>query len=193
MGVTGLLLIGRIYAIALAMPFVPGVELGLLMIALFGTAGALGACLATIAGLVLSLSVGTLLPAGLTLGILERLRIDPTGGCIMPGARRNQGVSAARSGWSRRLGGLLLRHRYLAFAVSLNFPGNSAVGGGGGLALLCGMSGQFGWRAFAATAALATPPLPALVLAGLLDVQPLVQHNGVMHNLHSRIARLFIH
>ena len=61
-------------------------------------------------------------------------------------------------------------HRYVALAVCLNVPGNAVVGGGGGLALLCGLSRQFEGRWFALTIALAVSPLPLLILTGILGL-----------------------
>jgi hypothetical protein len=61
-------------------------------------------------------------------------------------------------------------HRYLALAICLNVPGNAVVGGGGGLALLCGLSRQFDGRRFALTIALAVSPLPLLILTGILSL-----------------------
>jgi len=49
---------------------------------------------------------------------------------------------------------------------------------GGGRALLSGMSRQFGWRSFLLTVAIATSPAPILVLAGLLSMEPLMEHHG---------------
>jgi len=92
-----------------------------------------------------------------------------------------------------RLVALLFDHRHLTLAVCLNIPGNSALGGGGGLALLCGLSRQFGWRSFLLTVAIATSPVPILVLADLLNIEPLMEHHGFVHDLLTRIEKPFIH
>ena len=60
------------------------------------------------------------------------------------------------------------------------------------MALLCGMSGQFRWRGFLLTTAVAALPLPLLVLSGVIDVQPLLQHHGFVHDLLTRIEGQFI-
>ena len=192
-GLAGLILVAFIYAVALAMPFVPGVELGLLMIALFGTTGAVTAHLATVAGLCLAFTTGRMLPEKVARNMLTRIGIDQSGQDMNSSMRGILGESPAGFGWSRRFGRWLLRHRHASLAVCLNFPGNSVAGGGGGLALLCGVSGQFGWRGFVLTAALATSPLPLLVLFGVVDAEPLLQHHGFVHDLLERIGRLFIH
>jgi hypothetical protein len=56
-------LLALAYAVALAMPFVPGMELGLLMMVAFGTVGVLVVYTATIIGLTMAYMVGRLLPA----------------------------------------------------------------------------------------------------------------------------------
>ena len=181
------------YALALAMPFIPGIELGLLIMAVFGPVGAFVAYAATVGGLSLAFSVGQILPERVIVGLLARIGIAmPRDGV----ASAMQGIVAesrlARSA-PRRLAAVLLDHRYLTLAVCLNFPGNAALGGGGGIALLCGLSRQFGWRSFLLTVAIATSPVPILVLAGLLNLEPLMEHHGTLHDALMRIERLFIH
>ena len=92
-----------------------------------------------------------------------------------------------------RLAALLFDHRYLTLAVCLNVPGNSVLGGGGGIALLCGLSRQFSWRSFLLILAIATSPVPILVLAGLVNMEPLMAHHGFVHGMLTRIEQLFIH
>lgn len=59
-----------------------------------------------------------------------------------------------------RLTPFLLRYRYLALVILLNTPGNSLIGGGGGIALIAGLSGLFKWYYFAMAMALAIAPIP---------------------------------
>jgi hypothetical protein len=67
-----------------------------------------------------------------------------------------------------RLGPLLIRHRFLSLAVVLNLPGNIIVGGGGGIAVVAGMSGLYAFPAYLATIAVAVAPtLLTIVLTGL--------------------------
>lgn len=192
-GPLALILLALAYAMTLAMPFIPGVELALLIMAVFGPVGALVAYTATIGGLGLAYVVGRLLPERVIAGLLARVGIPmPRAGV----ASAMQGMIAeSRLGHTapRRLAALLLDHRHLTLAVCLNLPGNSALGGGGGLALLCGLSKQFGWRSFVLTVAIATSPVPILVLAGLLNLEPLMEHHGYLHDVLTVIERLFIH
>lgn len=192
-GLHGLILVACIYALALAIPFVPGVELGLLIIALFGTTGAVTAYLATIAGLGLAFTAGRHLPEHASRLLLDRVGIDHSRGRMDSAIGNILGESSVESGWSRRVRRFLMQHRHVTLALFLNFPGNSVAGGGGGLALLCGVSGQFSCRGFVLTASVAALPIPVLVVAGIVDVQPLLQHHGFMHNILTRIAEPFFH
>jgi hypothetical protein len=92
-----------------------------------------------------------------------------------------------------KVGSVLTTYRHITLAVALNFPGNSAVGGGGGLAMLCGMSRKFDWRGFLPTVAVATSPLPLLVITGMVDIQPLLEHHGFLHDFLARLEGVFTH
>lgn len=193
LGPLSLVLLALAYAVALAMPFVPGVELGLLIMAVFGPLGALVAYAATIGGLSFAHALGTMLPERVIVGLLARIGIavPPDGAAT---AMRDM-LAKSRPGRTApgRLAALLLNHKHVTLAACLNFPGNSIVGGGGGLALLCGLSRQFTWYGFLLTVAIATSPIPVLVLAGWLDLEPLMEHHGFLHDALTRIESLFIH
>lgn len=173
LGPASIVLLVIVYGVVLAMPFLPGVELGLLIMAVFGPAGALAAYVATLVGLILAYAVGRALPEQVVAKLLERI-----------------GVVVPRDGM---VSGTLVNHRHLALAVCLNFPGNAALGGGGGVALLCGVSRQFSLRAFVLTLAIAISPVPILVLTGLLSTEPLMEHHGFLHDALTNIEGLFIH
>jgi hypothetical protein len=57
-----------------------------------------------------------------------------------------------------------MRFRWLALALLINMPGNTVIGGGGGIAMAVGYSRTFTYPAFLACAAVAVAPVPALVL-----------------------------
>jgi uncharacterized membrane protein YdjX (TVP38/TMEM64 family) len=192
-GVLALVSLALAYGVALAMPFIPGVELGLLIMAVFGPVGALVAYAGTIGGLSLAYAVGQVLPERVVARLLATIGIAMPRDGVTSAMQDMIAESRLTRSAPRRLAAVLLDHRYLTLAVCLNFPGNAALGGGGGLALLCGMSKQFGWRSFFLTVAIATSPVPILVLAGLLNLEPLMEHHGFVHDLLSRIERLFIH
>jgi hypothetical protein len=193
LGAVAIVLLVLVYGVVLAMPFLPSVELGLLIMAVFGPVGALAAYAATLGGLMLAYAVGQALPERVIVGLLARVGISLPRDGIASAMEGMVAASRLTRSAPRRLTAILLDHRYLTLAVCLNFPGNAALGGGGGLALLCGLSRQFGWRSFLLTVAIATSPVPILVLVGLLNVEPLMQHHGFLHDALTRIERLFIH
>ncbi|MCH7692516.1 MAG: hypothetical protein IID50_03630, partial [Proteobacteria bacterium] len=181
------------YLLLLALPFVPGVELGLLIMVFFGRDGVIAAYLATIGGLCLAYAAAWSLPNQMTSRWVTRLGLSDA--AEDPGAAINGMVANAKV--AGRLAGkfrsFLLNHRYLTLAACLNLPGNSALGGGGGIAFLCGLSGQFHWRRFILTVVLATAPIPLLVLTGLVPVEPILERHGIVHDLLRFAEDLFIH
>jgi len=187
MGLGGLVLGVVAYMLALALPFVPGVEIGLLVMMLFGTPGAVAVYLATIAGLGLAFAVGRLIPARIVARLLARLGVAMPDEPLEVAVRRTVAGGPAGTGLWSQLAARLVRYRYLTLAVAFNLPGNSVLGGGGGIALLCGASRQFEWYWFVLTVVVATAPVPVLVVVGGLDVHDLVHLHDFMQNMLARL------
>lgn len=188
MGWQGFLLLACTYSLFLAMPFVAGVEIGLLIMAIFGVPGVLVTYCGTQIGLNLAFGAGRLLPPEVLRLWLTKLNLQPQG----------QEVDSLlesllqKSGWLSTLSKRLLDSRYIALAIGLNFPGNSLVGGGGGLSLLAGISRKlFYWPYFTLVTLLATLPVPLLVLFGLLNIDSIVAHSGWFHGLLGNLYELF--
>jgi hypothetical protein len=158
-------------AILLGLPFVPSVEMGLMMMAVFGREGAVAAWLATIAGLSMAYAAGRYMPVDWVRHWLERhglLKAGPEAG--KPMLARFVDRTNLTNTRGRRVAAYLLRHRYLLFAVLINTPGNSVLGGGGGIALMSGFARLYRWPRFLLTVALASLPIPILVFSGLIHV-----------------------
>ena len=175
MGIPALIVCALLLALMLGVPFVPSVEMGLLVMAVFGPMGAAAAWLATIAGLSMAYAAGSYMPTAWVRGWLERqgLYSADKGGAEEAVAAMLDG-SRLSSRIGGRLAGFLLRHRYLLFAALINTPGNSVLGGGGGIALVCGFSRLYRWRWFLLTTALASLPIPLLVFIGFLRVEDIL-------------------
>jgi len=159
-------------AILLGLPFVPSVEMGLLMMAVFGRDGAVAAWLATVAGLSIAYAAGRYMPVDWMLRWLQRYELvsrdrDPTQAFIPELSDR---LETSDGKW-RQAAALLVRHRYLVVAALINLPGNSVLGGGGGIALMCGFARLYRWPWFLLTVALASLPIPLLVFLGLAPVE----------------------
>lgn len=171
MGMGALLASAAALAVLLGLPFVPSVEMGLMMMAVFGRDGAVAAWLATIAGLALAHAAGRYMPPEWLHHWMERHGLLPDGGeprgspmmIIMDRLHLSKRLS-------HRLGAFLLRHRYLLFAALINMPGNSVLGGGGGIALVSGFTRLYRWPLFLLTVALASLPIPLAVFLGLIRV-----------------------
>lgn len=171
MGMGALLASAAILAILLGLPFVPSVEMGLMMMAVFGREGAITAWLATIAGLALAHAAGRYMPVEWMRHWMERHALLPADADEGQPPLLTLMDRPHPSPWlGRRLGALLLRHRYLLFAALINMPGNSVLGGGGGIALVCGFTRLYRWPLFIVTVALASLPIPLLVFLGFVEV-----------------------
>lgn len=151
-GLTMLLVISLIYAALLAIPFVPSVEVGLFIMLLYGRPGILAAYCATLLGLNMAYLAGRMLRGRCAIAKpLQRRLINRT---RYPGGRP---VFAG-----------------FALAILLNTPGNTAVGGGGGISLVYGACGALSWGWFVICVAVATALIPLLVLLGVLGVEQLM-------------------
>jgi hypothetical protein len=157
------------YVGLLAIPFVPGAEIGLAMLAAFGAAIAPLVYAATVLALCLSYMLGRLLPVTALSRLLASLRMRRAAELVERAAplSRDARLAMLLDGAPPRFVTLALRHRYVALALALNVPGNALIGGGGGIALLAGLSGLFAPVPTVLAFAIAVSPVPlAIVLFG---------------------------
>jgi hypothetical protein len=154
------------YVLLMALPFVPGVEIGLALIIVLGAEIVPVVYLATVTALLISYVVGRLVPDRILAAVFTTLGLTRAAGLV---------ESLAPLGVEERVARLLaqapagiapwlLRHRHWAIAATLNIPGNSLVGGGGGIALSAGLSRTVSFPAFLLTIVLGTSPIPVAVL-----------------------------
>lgn len=153
-----------LYVALMVVPFMPGIEVGLALMLALGGRGALLVYLCTVLALAIGFAIGRLVPPRAVQALLAWLRLPRAAALAgrldaLPPARRLDLLQAPSSS---RLGTFMLRHRYLAIAILLNLPGNVLVGGGGGIALVSGMSGGLSFGGFVALTALAVAPVPLL-------------------------------
>ncbi|OSQ52470.1 hypothetical protein [Marivita geojedonensis] len=154
----------------LALPFVPGAEIGLAMLAAFGPAIAPLIYVCTVASMILAYTAGRFLPIDVLRRVLSVLRMHRAADLVARAAPLSgeDRVAMLLDGQSARALRLAIRYRYVALAVAVNTPGNSVIGGGGGIMLMAGLSGIFSPLATIATIALAVSPVPlAMVFFGL--------------------------
>lgn len=158
-----------IYVLLMALPFVPGVEIGMMMMALFGAKIVPLVYLATVVALIVAYVAGRYVPHRFVLEVLDALRLRRARALLqrVESLGTRERVDFLLQGTSTRWIPFLLRHRHMAVALALNVPGNAVMGGGGGISLAAGFSRLFSLPAYALTVSLAVAPLPIAVwLAG---------------------------
>lgn len=167
---------GMFYILLLSLPFVPGVELGLLLMCIFGKEGIVLIYLFTITGLNLAFVMGRWLPKNWIASWLEKLGFSRS--CADHSDDIEEMLDHSTFGQKflqHRLGAYVLKYRYLTLAVLFNLPGNYILGGGGGISLVCGACRNVPWRWFLLTVVLATSPVPLLAFFGLIQLEALLQ------------------
>lgn len=150
----------------LALPFVPGAEVGLAMMTVFGAAIAPLVYAATVAAMMLSYTVGRLLPITALVRLLSFLRMRRAAGLVARAAPLSHDARLAMllDGAPPRTVGLALCHRYVALALVVNVPGNAMIGGGGGIMMMAGLSRIFAPLPTFLAVAIAVSPVPLLIM-----------------------------
>ena len=154
------------YVILTAIPFVPGTEIGLALLMVFGAKVAVFVYLATISALMASFTLGRLVPETKLSGWLHRrgferlarlieafMRLGPEG--------RDRYLTQTAPRWLKPW---LVDHRMVTLVVLINMPGNTLLGGGGGIALVAGLSKLMPTPQFLLAVALAVAPVPLIVV-----------------------------
>lgn len=151
-----------VYILLMAIPFMPGIELGLGLMLLMGSKGAVLVYLCTLAALSISFVIGRNVPPRLVHRLLNWLHLYKASGLIAELEPLGYGERLAllHSKAPSRFTPFLLKHRYLAIAVALNLPGNGLIGGGGGIGLITGMSRIVKFHVYLILLALAVAPVP---------------------------------
>ena len=163
---------GIFYALLLSLPFVPGIELGVLLMCVFGKMGIVFVYFATVAGLILAFLMGRLLPKEWIESRLEKLGFSST--CDNPANEINtmlDDLYRKRKFCRSLFRSFLIKYRYLTIAVLFNTPGNYLIGGGGGISLACGISRSISWKWFLFTVVLAVSPVPLLAFFGIIQIE----------------------
>ena len=154
------------YVVLTAIPFVPGTEIGLALLMVFGAKVAVFVYLATISALMASFTLGRLVPETELSGWLHRrgferlarlieafMRLGPEG--------RDRYLTQTAPRWLKPW---LVDHRMVTLVVLINMPGNTLLGGGGGIALVAGLSKLMPTPQFLLAVALAVAPVPLIVV-----------------------------
>lgn len=153
------------YALLMAVPFMPGIEIGISLLMLKGAAIAPLVYLATVVGLVAAFLAGRFIPYRWLHDLLADLRLKRACDLVNRLApltleERLAHLTQALPGWLKPAVG---NGRYLLLAVLFNLPGNGLIGGGGGIAFVAGFSRLFRPLPTALVIVVAVMPVPLAV------------------------------
>lgn len=163
---------GLIYILLLSLPFVPGVELGILLMCVFGKEGIVFIYFSTVASLSLAFLMGRMLPKRWVESLLKKLGFSQT--CDSQSDEIDYMLDCFprhKKFCQNRLRSLLLNYRYLVIGFLFNTPGNYLIGGGGGISLACGISRNISFKWFLLTVVLAVSPVPLLAFFGVIQLE----------------------
>lgn len=154
------------YVFLMAIPFVPGVEIGLALMMILGPEIVPLVYGCTLTSLCLGFLVGRFLPETMISRFLMDLRLVRAAGFIdsLRGLDSQERLARLLEKSPQRLVPVLLRHRYLSLMIAINFPGNVVLGGGGGLAMVAGISRLFTIPRYFLLVAVAISPIPLSLL-----------------------------
>jgi len=161
---------GMIYSLLLSLPFVPGVELGILLMCVFGKVGIVFVYFATIIGLNLAFLMGRIVPKKWVESLLKKLGLFHSSNNQSDEIVSMLDNFLCNKNWLRNL---LLNYRYLVIGFLFNMPGIYLIGGGGGISLVCGISRNISFKWFLLTVVLAVSPVPLLVFFGVIQLEAL--------------------
>jgi hypothetical protein len=154
------------YIVLTAVPFVPGTEIGVALLMVFGAPVAMVVYLSTITALTLAFAVGRLVPERRLAGWLTRHGFVRAAALITAFERlgpegRDRYLTQTAPRWLKPW---LVDHRMITLVVLINLPGNTLLGGGGGIALVTGLSKLMTFSQFLVCVALAVAPVPVAVV-----------------------------
>ncbi len=152
------------FVLAAAIPFVPGAEIGFALLLLFGGKASPIVYAGMVGALVLSFCIGRFVPLHFIVRMVSWLRLKRVAKWAAdieatPITNRPELIA---SKLTNRFAKQMLRNRYALLAVLINLPGNSILGGGGGLAFLAGASRLYSFWPYLISVLIAVAPFPLL-------------------------------
>ncbi len=164
---TGLVLAGlvAVYCLLMALPFLPGLEVGVMLVLLNGVEVVPIVYGATVAGLLAAYAVGRTIPPATLERAFRRVGLAKAADLaaeIAPLDRAGR-LALLQSRLPGRPGLRPMRLRHFLVAASFNLPGNAVIGGGGGICLMVGLSRLIGAPAMILTVVLGVAPAPLLI------------------------------
>lgn len=153
------------YVALMAIPFMPAAEVGLSMIVFLGPKICFLVYVCTVFALIPPYLVGRFVPARYCAGFFGFLGLAKAQKLMEQIAPLSvdERLAYLLNNAPTRFGPFLLRHRFVALAIILNIPGNMVIGGGGGIAMLAGMTGIYPTPAYLLIVAVAVAPVPLII------------------------------
>lgn len=154
-----------VYIVLMMVPFMPAAEIGFSILVIFGGKIAFLVYVSTVTALVLSYGLGRLFPVAVTARIFGGLGLKRAQEYVQrlaPLSKRERLALLERESPPGMLS-RLVRYHVPALALLLNVPGNVLIGGGGGIAMLAGMTRLLAFPVYLLTVAIAVAPIPLLV------------------------------
>ena len=154
-----------IYTVLMAIPFMPGAEVGISMILVFGSKICFLVYFCTVTALIPPYFVGRLVSEKCCarffgfIGLTKAQKLIEKIAPLSP----NQRLHFLLENTPSRVGPFMIQHRYFALFLLLNVPGNIVIGGGGGIAMLAGLTGLYSPLAYLFTVAVAVMPVPLII------------------------------
>lgn len=154
-----------LYIVLMATPFLPGIEIGLALMMVLGPKGVFVTYICTLIALTISFGLGRLFPTHFLVSLLRWLNLRRAATLLSnfnetPPAKRLEFLAERAS--SQAIPAVLKR-RYLMLALLFNLPGNALIGGGGGIAMMAGMSRLYRFPMYFLLISVAILPGPILV------------------------------
>ena len=153
------------YVLLLAIPFVPGVEIGAAILILEGAKAAPMVYGATVVGLFLAFCIGQYAPLPRLIRLCQDLSLLRIASLLarIQSTPRTERLDAMHDRLPRWLVPVLCNYRYVTLGIAINLPGNIALGGGGSIMMTGGLSRLFQTGYTLLTIATATLPVPLAV------------------------------
>ena len=160
------------YALLIAIPFVPAIELAATIVVMRGPEAVPYIYASTLAGLMLAYMIGRFIPDRSLQKIAGDLRLRKLEALLynIASKTRDERLDLMRDRLPKRIAWLATDYRYLMIAVLINLPGSSLIGGGGGIMMLAAITRVFGAWAIFLTLALAIAPLPVIIYFFDIDI-----------------------
>ncbi len=169
-GQWALILALPVYIIFMSIPFGPGIEIGLVLLMVFGADVAVLVYICTLMALSLSFYIGKTIPLNTLIRVMRFLHLHKAElfTTRLQGVERKHLIDVLLSQAPYRIVPFLVRHRYIALVLLINLPGNALIGGGGGIGLIAGLSRLFSYRQFLLAISIAVSPVPVLFYFGIV-------------------------